>query len=143
MASNGGYELEGSLLEVCTCDVLCPCWIGEDPDNGDCESVVAYHFDKGKIRGIDVSGLTVASVDRHIAVPTAAAARAIATSPSGCATRWNATGATISGIDSDSPSTVVWVVQPATSTSTRGRSCQRRYASTFQRRVSSSPAPPA
>jgi hypothetical protein len=36
MASNGaGYELEGSLLEVCTCNVLCPCWIGEDPDGGD------------------------------------------------------------------------------------------------------------
>jgi hypothetical protein len=57
-----GYDLEGSLLEVCTCDVLCPCWIGEDPDNGDCESVVAYHFDRGTIRGVDVSGLTVASV---------------------------------------------------------------------------------
>ena len=56
-----GYDLEGSLLEVCTCDVLCPCWIGEDPDNGDCESVVAYHFDSGTIRGVDVSGLTVAS----------------------------------------------------------------------------------
>jgi len=62
MASNGaGYELEGSLLEVCTCNVLCPCWIGEDPDGGDCLSVVAYHFDRGTIRGVDVSGLTVAS----------------------------------------------------------------------------------
>ena len=57
-----GYDLEGSLLEVCTCDVLCPCWIGEDPDNGDCQSVVAYHFDRGTIRGVDVSGLTAASV---------------------------------------------------------------------------------
>jgi hypothetical protein len=57
-----GYDLEGSLLEVCTCDVLCPCWIGENPDNGDCQSVVAYHFDRGTIRGIDVSGLTAASV---------------------------------------------------------------------------------
>jgi hypothetical protein len=56
-----GYELEGSLLEVCTCNVLCPCWIGEDPDGGDCLSVVAYHFDRGMIRGVDVSGLTVAS----------------------------------------------------------------------------------
>ena len=59
--NGGGYELEGSLLEVCSCNVLCPCWIGEDPDHGDCESVIAYHFDSGKIRGIDVSGLTVAS----------------------------------------------------------------------------------
>jgi hypothetical protein len=56
-----GYELEGSLLEVCTCNVLCPCWIGEDPDGGDCLSVVAYHFDRGTVRGVDVSGLTVAS----------------------------------------------------------------------------------
>jgi hypothetical protein len=61
-AANGkGYELEGSLLEVCTCNVLCPCWIGEDPDGGDCLSVVAYHFDRGTVQGVDVSGLTVAS----------------------------------------------------------------------------------
>jgi hypothetical protein len=59
--TTAGYELEGSLLEVCTCNVLCPCWIGEDPDGGDCLSVVAYHFDRGTIRGVDVSGLTVAS----------------------------------------------------------------------------------
>ena len=26
------YHLEGRLLEVCNCRVLCPCWIGEDPD---------------------------------------------------------------------------------------------------------------
>ena len=57
-----GYHLEGSLLEVCSCDVLCPCWIGEDPDQGTCESVVAYHFDGGAIRGVDVSGLTVVAV---------------------------------------------------------------------------------
>ena len=56
-----GYELEGSLLEVCTCKVLCPCWIGEDPDGGECLSVIAYNFDRGTIRGVDVSGLTVAA----------------------------------------------------------------------------------
>jgi hypothetical protein len=55
------YDLEGSLLEVCTCDVLCPCWIGEDPDRGDCLSVVAYHFNRGTIRGVDVDGLTLVS----------------------------------------------------------------------------------
>jgi hypothetical protein len=54
-----GYELEGRLLEVCNCEVLCPCWIGEDPDNGTCEASVAYHFDKGEIDGLDVSGLTL------------------------------------------------------------------------------------
>ena len=57
-----GYQLEGSLLEVCSCDVLCPCWIGEDPDQGTCDAVVAYHFDKGTIDGVDVSGLTLVGV---------------------------------------------------------------------------------
>jgi hypothetical protein len=53
------YKLEGRLLEVCNCEVLCPCWIGEAPDNGTCEASVAYHFDKGEIDGVDVSGLTL------------------------------------------------------------------------------------
>lgn len=54
------YKLEGRILEVCDCKVLCPCWIGEDPDNGTCQSVVAYRFDKGMIDDVDVSGLTLA-----------------------------------------------------------------------------------
>jgi hypothetical protein len=59
------YHLEGRLLEVCDCRVLCPCWIGEDPDNGTCDSVLAYRFDNGAIDGLDVSGRTVAIVS-HI-----------------------------------------------------------------------------
>jgi len=54
------YRLEGSLLEVCDCNVLCPCWIGENPDNGVCQSALAYYIDKGSIDGVDVSGLTYA-----------------------------------------------------------------------------------
>ena len=45
-ATTQGYQLEGTLLEVCSCDTLCPCWIGEDPDNGTCEAVVAYNLDR-------------------------------------------------------------------------------------------------
>ena len=52
------YQLEGSLLEVCTCNILCPCWVGEDPDGGICEGVLAWHFDAGAINGVDVSGRT-------------------------------------------------------------------------------------
>lgn len=57
-----GYHLEGRLLEVCNCDVLCPCWIGENPDNGYCQSIMAWNFDKGDIGGVDVSGLTIAAL---------------------------------------------------------------------------------
>jgi len=55
------YDLKGSLLEVCDCDILCPCWVGEDPDNETCEAIVAWHIDRGAIDGVDVSGLTLAS----------------------------------------------------------------------------------
>lgn len=55
---NGGYDLHGTLLEACSCGVLCPCWIGEDPDgDGTCDAFNAYHFDRGTIGGIDVSGM--------------------------------------------------------------------------------------
>ena len=52
------YALEGQLLEVCTCNILCPCWVGEDPDGGTCDGVLSWHIDKGKINGTDVSGRT-------------------------------------------------------------------------------------
>lgn len=58
------YHLEGRLLEVCDCRVLCPCWIGEDPDNGTCEAITSWHFDKGTIEGVDVSGRTIATLAR-------------------------------------------------------------------------------
>jgi hypothetical protein len=31
-------NLEGQLPEVCNCRVLCPCWIGEDPDHKSCDN---------------------------------------------------------------------------------------------------------
>lgn len=56
------YHLEGRLLEVCDCRVLCPCWIGEDPDNGTCDTIVGWHFDKGTVENVDVAGSTIVAV---------------------------------------------------------------------------------
>ncbi len=56
------YDLKGTLLEACSCGVLCPCWIGEDPDGGSCDGLIAYHFDRGTIRGVDVAGLSIVNV---------------------------------------------------------------------------------
>jgi len=50
------YNIEGRLLEVCTCKILCPCWVGEDPDFGTCDGVLGWHIDKGTIEGVDVAG---------------------------------------------------------------------------------------
>ena len=60
-----GYDIEGRLLEVCTCNVLCPCWVGENPDYKTCDTTIAWGIEKGSIEGVDVSGLTLA-VSAHI-----------------------------------------------------------------------------
>src|SRR6185503_5879559 len=60
-----GYDIEGRLLEVCTCNVLCPCWVGENPDYKTCDTTIAWGIEKGSIEGVDVGGLTLA-VSAHI-----------------------------------------------------------------------------
>ncbi len=57
MATAKKYKVEGSLLEACSCRAPCPCWIGEDPHGGMCDAFVAYKISKGKITGVDVSGV--------------------------------------------------------------------------------------
>jgi hypothetical protein len=56
------YDVEGRLLEVCTCKTLCPCWVGEDPDGGTCDGLLTWHIDRGSIEGIDVTGRTIAAL---------------------------------------------------------------------------------
>ncbi len=82
-------------------------------------------------------------VETQKSVPAAAAARAVASSPSAASIPCIANGATSSGIETGVPSTVVAVVISDTSTSIRGRNRQRPYAAAFARSVTSSPAPPA
>ena len=56
------YQLEGRLLEVCTCNILCPCWVGEDPDSGVCDGTLGWHVDKGTVDGVDVSGHSIVAL---------------------------------------------------------------------------------
>lgn len=58
-----GYLLQGSLLEACSCGTLCPCWVGEDPDGGECFGMNAYHIDVGSVGPVDVSGMNFITVN--------------------------------------------------------------------------------
>jgi hypothetical protein len=49
------YDVTGRLLEVCNCEAICPCWVGLDPDNGTCDSILAWAVDEGTVQGVDVS----------------------------------------------------------------------------------------
>ena len=55
-----GYELEGRLEEICSCQSLCPCWAGLDPDGGgNCGFSWIFHFDRGHINGVEVAGISM------------------------------------------------------------------------------------
>lgn len=60
--ADASYRLEGTMLELCSCAVSCPCFIGEDPDRGECFGVITFHLEKGEARGVDVSGLNLINV---------------------------------------------------------------------------------
>jgi len=58
------YILDGTLLEACSCGGPCPCWVGDDPDGGRCDSFNAYHIDRGQVGGVDVSNLSFVQVNQ-------------------------------------------------------------------------------
>src|SRR5256714_11848737 len=58
------YVLDGTLLEACSCGGPCPCWVGDDPDGSRCDSVNAYHIDRGQVGGVAVSILSFVQVNQ-------------------------------------------------------------------------------
>ena len=76
-------------------------------------------------------------------MPTRAATRATADSPSVCIIRVNPVGANTSGAADGAPRIVVATSTDETSCSTRGTNSTREYDARERRRLSSSPAPPS
>ena len=54
------YQLEGGLLEVCTCNILCRAGSVRTRTEGTCDGVLSWHIDSGQVNGTDVSGRTIA-----------------------------------------------------------------------------------
>ena len=59
------WRLEGTYIENCNCDVVCPCAASAfaAPATYDrCNAVLAWHIDSGEVDGTDVSDLSVVLV---------------------------------------------------------------------------------
>lgn len=59
------YNLRGHFLEMCDCSTICPCWLGEAPDNGACTGVFGWDITEGTIANVDVTGRKVISASYH------------------------------------------------------------------------------
>jgi hypothetical protein len=58
------WKLEGTYIETCSCEVVCPCTaslaLGADYDR--CRATLVFHITDGDVEGTDVGGLTVAAI---------------------------------------------------------------------------------
>jgi hypothetical protein len=59
------YHMQGTTLESCNCDAICPCRKidgvpGGRSTHGECEGVLSWLIRNGEVDGVDVSGLAVA-----------------------------------------------------------------------------------
>lgn len=59
------YSLRGRFFEFCDCYSICPCWVGQPPDDGRCTGAFCWAVEKGNIGDLDVSGRSVVSVSFH------------------------------------------------------------------------------
>ena len=55
------YQASGVVLHQCSCAYACPCMFENGPDN--CALAAVYHLDRAAFGGVDVSGLSMISID--------------------------------------------------------------------------------
>ncbi len=50
---------------MCDCLTICPCWVGQPPDDGRCTGAFGWAIDEGSIGTLDTAGRCVVSVSYH------------------------------------------------------------------------------
>jgi hypothetical protein len=59
-------NLEGNLVETCSCNVHCPCWFGVPElmkmDKGWCDTAFLFRVENGESNGVDLAGCNLAYV---------------------------------------------------------------------------------
>ena len=54
------WKVEGTYMESCSCDAICPCIMLNAPTQGSCNALVGWRVEKGHYHGLDLGGLNVA-----------------------------------------------------------------------------------
>lgn len=60
MTEKISWKLQGSYFETCNCATACPCVWLQEPSEGDCKLLVAWHIDTGSFAGQTLDNLNVA-----------------------------------------------------------------------------------
>jgi hypothetical protein len=53
-----GWTVRGHSVELCSCKMLCPCWLGPEgePDQGWCSGAFAFDVEEGAADGVELTG---------------------------------------------------------------------------------------
>lgn len=60
-AAAPAYQADGVVLHQCSCAYACPCMFENGPEN--CALAAVYHLDQATYGGVNVSGLSMISID--------------------------------------------------------------------------------
>jgi Protein of unknown function (DUF1326) len=52
------WHISGKSTELCSCKMMCPCWLGPEgePDQEWCSAAFGFEIEKGQSDGVDLSG---------------------------------------------------------------------------------------
>lgn len=58
------WTLDGTYMETCSCDVICPCTasLANEATHDNCRATLVFNVKDGNVDGTDVSGLSVVAV---------------------------------------------------------------------------------
>jgi len=54
------WNVQGTYVEACNCEAVCPCIFFSPPTDGSCTVMIGWHIDQGSFEGTSLDGLNAA-----------------------------------------------------------------------------------
>ena len=54
------WQIQGTYMESCSCEAICPCIVLGPPTQGECSALVAWQIERGHDGGLKLDGLNMA-----------------------------------------------------------------------------------
>jgi len=59
MTTTTSWQMQGDIMEMCSCNTVCPCNYGGDPSDLPCDAVLCFRIDQGNYGGTELAGLNI------------------------------------------------------------------------------------
>ncbi len=59
MTTTVSWQMKGDIMEMCSCNTVCPCNYGGDPSKLPCEAVICFRIEEGAYDSTELGGVNV------------------------------------------------------------------------------------